>query len=213
MSSVDVAFAGQQVVEQFFRALRDGRWLDAATLVDPAATDLFRERQLAALVSWAQNLEAMKAWREKAEGGSFGWAANGTVTPEALASTSATTLASVPGLRTLGDLAALPATVFLAKYLEVSNSPTVHGAVAARRVLGGIHEGDSVVHVLYRNESPEITYSEPYHVDHLRLKRMGNEWLVDLWGDPEFASGHDVMRLADDFFASMPQGEDLGSDV
>lgn len=213
MNSSHLQPSWRQVAEQFFQALSDAQWMEAATLVDPASASLFRERQLASLVGWAQQLDALKAWRKRAEGGSFGWSSNGIVTSERLAATADTTLAAVPGVTTLGELASLSAAAFIAKYFEVSNSPDSKAGVAARRILGGVAEGEFTVHVLYRDESPGITYSDPYHVDHLRLKRNSNDWFVDLWGDPEFASGHDVMRLADDFFASMERNEDLHSDV
>jgi hypothetical protein len=199
----------QQAAEQFFRALGNARWMEAATLVDPASASLFRERQLASLVGWALQRDALKAWRKKAEGGSFGWSSDGVVTSEGLAATADTTLAAIPGVSTLGELASMSAAAFVAKYFEISNSHDAKGGVGPRRILGGVAEGDAMVHVLYRDERAGISYADPYHVDRLRLKQTRSEWFVDLWGDPEFASGHEFMRLADDFFASMGRNEDV----
>jgi len=79
-------------------------------------------------VGWAQHLDALKAWRTKPQGGSFGWSSSGTVTSDALESTAKTPLAAVPGVSTLGELAEMASDAFLAKYLEVSNSRHSTGA-------------------------------------------------------------------------------------
>lgn len=143
------------------------------------------------LIAWAQHRDELRRVRESGEG-AFGYSSSGIVDPELLAAHAAVPLPAFNGSPTLGALAALSTTAVVELLLEASNGEIGPGKDGPfqrprRRVIGEVQEGDSVAHVLYREEGPGIRYTNPHHVEVLQLRRTGDVWWILLT-----ASQHDL---------------------
>ncbi len=174
----------RSAAEDFFLALEEARWADAVGFVDPEAIEDFHSRELASVVSWAENRVAMRKAAESGVG-MYWYTSDSVLSEDKLAQFADTTLRAVPGAATLGDLAKFSPSEFLALFLELSNppaAPTKDGpfARAHRRVLGQVTEGDALAHVVYRRESPAIKYDNPYHIETVPVVRRDGRWYVAL---------------------------------
>ena len=143
------------------------------------------------LIAWAQHRDELRRVRESGQG-AFGYSSSGIVDPELLAAHAEVPLPAFNGSPTLGALAALSTTAFVELLLEASNGEIGPGKDGPfqrphRRVIGEVHEGDSVAHVLYREEGAGIRYTNPHHVEVLQLRRAGEVWWILLT-----ASQHDL---------------------
>jgi hypothetical protein len=171
------------VARDFFDALRDARWADAAARVHPDATAALRESRLALLIAWAEHRDEIRAARAR-EGMFFGYSSDGIVDSTRLARHAATPLPAFDGCPTLGALAELEPAAFMATLLSASNGPvgaTTAGPLArpSRRVIGEVYEGERLAHVLYRAEGGGIAYTDPHHVDVVHLTRVDEDWRED----------------------------------
>lgn len=188
-------------IERFFEALAGARWETAAEMVDSKAAAAFRESELASLTGWAQHRDAIIAARQGGEG-SVGWSSDGRLSQALLDEYGGTPLRGMPGVHTLAQLVALSARAFVAKCLEVANTPltTPSGEriETRRRVLGGIGDGDAIVHVLFRVEGPGIEHTDPLSVEIVRLRQSDNVWRVDLTPfNFDIASARSLMMFTD----------------
>jgi hypothetical protein len=192
----------------FFAALKRAEWLTAASMIHPDAVARFREAELAMLVAWAENREAMKQARTQGLG--FGYSSDGTLDPVKLAHLGSTPFRAVPGVRTLQDLAALSPHAFAALFLELSSLPIAAAESGpyerpSYHIVGHVIEDDSIAYVLYRLQGPAIRYEAPYHVDVLRLRRSPDGWQVDVSRgySPVLDSSH-FMMLAEESMTFPP---------
>jgi len=175
--------AALDVARRFLDALSSSDFYGAAAMVSPSAHAAFRETQLSNLTSWAQQRGALNALQRGRADGAVGFSSDGVYRPEDLARVADTPLEAVPGVRTLGEFAALPAAVFLARYLDVSNPLSAVSADAPLErprylVLGGVAEGTNIVHVVYRCTS--AGYHDPLYANLLRIVRVEHVWSVDI---------------------------------
>jgi hypothetical protein len=171
----------RQVVEKAFRLRNSGAWNELITLVHPEALKQFRARQL----EFAGFDE-----RAKAERGSD--AANPSF------------LKIVYDVNDRASLEALSSEEMLKRWLNTSyGKPEGRDSVAAptssQKILGEVSEGDSVVHVVFREFYPEVTeagktYPATNGVRFITVKRTGGRWKILLNGgmvedDGAFAIG------------------------
>ena len=168
----------------FFEALHEGRWADAAGLVDAEAAATLREQRLALLIAWVQHRDEIRRAREGGEGGGmFGFSSDGKVDQGQLAVHGTTLLPVFRGSPTLAELASMSTAAFVELLLEVSNSESGPGEEGPferprRRVLGEVREGESIAHVLYRQEGAGVRYTNPHHVEVVQLRRTDSAWRV-----------------------------------
>ncbi|HEY7893819.1 MAG TPA: hypothetical protein VIC24_02835 [Gemmatimonadaceae bacterium] len=164
----------------FFRAIDARQWESAAQCVDPDAAERFREAALRVLIGWA----TIRSMRSRVSDGPMGIALSRTLDPALLDRFAATPLRGVAGVSTLGDLAGLTPTQFVARSLEHREAEWTDRDAPAdgptRDVLGATSEGESYVQVLYRPNDPEVEYADPLPVLVLRMRHRDGHWLVDL---------------------------------
>lgn len=172
-SAVDAAAA-------FFRAIDARQWESAAQRVDPDAAVRFREVTLRVLLGWA----TIRSMRSRVPGGAIGIGLSRTLDPGLLERFGATPLRGVAGVSTLGDLAGLTTTQFVARSLEHRDAQWTDRDVPpdgpTRDVLGATSEGESYVQVLYRPNEREAEYADPLPVLVLRMRERDGQWFVDL---------------------------------
>lgn len=165
---------------EFFRAIDARQWESAAQRVDPDAATRFREATLRVLIGWA----TIRSMRSRAPDAPSRVGLSRTLDPALLDRFGATPLRGVAGVSTLGDLAGLTPTQFVARSLEHHDAQwTGRDAPAdspTRDVLGATSEGESYVQVLYRPNDPEIDYADPLPVLVLRMRHRDGQWFVDL---------------------------------
>jgi len=182
MNNVKNLSAALQVIDAFFGALRDAQWDSAAGMIDPDMASAFRKSELASLLAWARHRDAIIAMRHRGEG-SVGWSSDGRVDAALVEKYGATPLRGASGAQTLAELAALSPRAFIATCLEASNGPVLNPdgdpIEMKRRVIGGVPEGDAIVHVLFRVEAPGIEHTDPLSVEIVRVRHSGNAWTVD----------------------------------
>ena len=186
--SLDAALA---TARSFLDALSCGEHERASAMVAPSDRTVFREKQLASLISWANQRDAIKSMLSGDGDGAVSWASDGIYRPEELDRVAGTPLLDRTNVRTLGELAALLPDEFLSIYLDLSTP--LSGAVGSDtlerpryRVLGGVFDGVDVVHVVYRCE---VGYDDPHHVDVLRLVQFADGWSVDI-----ATAGHNIVN-------------------
>lgn len=177
----------------FFDALSSGDHQRACAMVAPSDRTVFREKQLASLISWANQRDAIQSMLDGDGDGAVSWASDGIYRPEELARVAVTPLPDITKVRTLGELAALLPDEFLSLYLDLSTplSGPVGSDTMERtryRVLGGVFDGADVVHVVYRCE---IGYDDPHHVDVLRVVQSADGWSVDI-----STAGHNIVNTS-----------------
>jgi hypothetical protein len=175
--------AALEVARRFLDALSSSDYAGAAAMVAPSAQTAFRETQLSSLTSWAQQRDALNALQRGGGDGAVGFSSDGVYRPEDLALVAGTPLEAVPGVRTLGEFAALPAADFVARYLDVSTPlSAASGDEPLERprylVLGGVADGPDVVHVTYR--CTNAGYHDPHYANLLRIVRADHVWSVDI---------------------------------
>jgi len=185
---------------EFFAALHSGEWEQAANMVDGDTAEAFRDSELASLVAWAQHRPQMIESRARKE--LFGWSSDGKLHPELAAQFADTRLPGVTGIQTLGQLVSMSTIDFVATSLQLGNElpdePNEEGPDSQRRVLGGVVEGNAMVHVLHRREDRGYEYTDPHHVDVVRFVAREGVWRVDLTTfDQDIAIAHSLMMLAD----------------
>lgn len=167
----------------FFAAIEAERWDEAARMIDVDSGETFRQRELSVLVRWAERRDSLAAMRAKGEG-MVAFSTDGRLDLALAEKHGRTQLRGAPGIETLADLIALPLPDFLAKSLELTNTPHTlpSGELFARtrRVLGGVGEGEDMAHVLFRTEGPGIRHTDPHQVEVLRLERIDGAWRVEL---------------------------------
>jgi len=200
-----------QMIETFFGALRAAQWDSAAGMIDPDMTIAFRKSELASLIAWARNRDAIIAMHQRREG-TVGWSSDGRVDAALLEAYGATPLRGAPGAQTLAELAAVSPRAFIATCLEASNGPILNPdgepIEMTRRVIGAVSEGNAIVHVLFRVEGPGVEHTDPLSVEVIRLKRAEHVWNVDPTSlSFGIASIHSFTMLAD------LAGEEAASDV
>jgi hypothetical protein len=174
----------RDVVQEYFVAIDDRRWSDAVAVLDPEQLGPARENMLGVLVGWIQQRDELRRMRRRrrSSGGLTPLSFDGTLA-EALSRFGDTPLPAIPGVRTLRDLAALPTPEFTARLLEASDLRSEEGfrrmaESSTRRILGAVAESDSVAHVLYRSEGPDVRNDDPYHVEVVATVRRGERWYV-----------------------------------
>jgi hypothetical protein len=180
------------VARRFLDALSSSDYEGAVAMVASSAHATFRETQLSSLTSWAQQRDAMIALQRGGGDGAVGFSSDGVYRSEELARVADTPLDALPGVRTLGEFAALSAADFLARYLDVSTPlSAASGDEPLERprylVLGGVADGRDVVHVLYRCTNGG--YHDPYHANLLRIVQVDRAWSVDM-----ATAGHDIIN-------------------
>lgn len=180
------------VARHFLDALSSSDFDGAAAMVAPSAHAAFRETQLSSLTSWAQQRDALNALQRGGGDGVVGFSSDGVYRPENLTLVADTPLEVVPGVRTLGEFAALPAADFLARYLDVSTPlSAASGDAPLERprylVLGGVADGSDVVHVLYR--CTNCGSHDPRFANLLRIVRAEHVWSVDI-----ATAGHEIVN-------------------
>ncbi|HKV50699.1 MAG TPA: hypothetical protein VJO52_05795 [Gemmatimonadaceae bacterium] len=93
-------------------------------------------------------------------------------------------LSAAAGVSTLGNLAGLTPTQFVARSLEYRdaqwNDRNAPAAGPTRDVLGATTEGESYVQVLYRPNEWDGGKAGPVPVLVLRMRHRDGQWLVDL---------------------------------
>jgi hypothetical protein len=199
-----------EAVGRFFEALRAQRWDAAAEMVDEDAAAAFRESELASLTGWAQHRDAMIAASRRGE--SMGWSSDERLDRALLEQHSTIPMRGIRGIHSLGELVALPPAAFVAKCLEVTNEPMVapsgERVESSRRVLGGVSDGETYVHVLFRVEAPGLQHTDPRSVEVIRLKQSQGVWRVDLttfnW---DIASARSAMMITDLDLGAGPNGD------
>jgi hypothetical protein len=187
-------------VRAFFAALEAERWDAAAEMIDADAAAAFRVSELATLTGWAQHRDAMLAAQQRRE--SFVWSSDGHLDRALVDQYGPTPLRGIRGVNTLGALVALTLPAFVATCLEMTNrprfAPSDERIELNRRVLGGVSDGDALVHVLFRIEGPGVQHTYPHAVEIVRMKRSQDVWRVDLtpfnW---DIASARSAMMLTD----------------
>ncbi len=200
-----------EAANRFFAALSNMDWEAAANMVDVDAATSFREAQLASLLAWAQHRPAMMESRGRSE--SFGWSSDGKFHSDVAEQFVATPITGVAGVETLGELVAMSPLAFVATCLELDNSrseiPGPEPRIPTRRhVLGGVLDGDAIVHVLYRLEGPDYEYTDAHHVEVLRFREGDHVWRVDLTtSNHDIANGFSFMMLAD--IGMLPPGTEI----
>lgn len=180
------------VARTFLDALSAAEHARAADMVAASGQAAFREAQLCSLTGWAQQRDALNALQLGGADGAVGWNSDGVYRPEDLARVADTPLEAVPGVRTLGEFAALPAADFLARYLDVSTPlSAASGDEPLERprylVLGGVADGSDVVHVLYR--CTNAGHHDPHHANLLRIVIIDRMWSVDI-----ATAGHEIVN-------------------
>ena len=205
--SLDAALA---TARGFFDALSSADHQRACAMVAPSDRTVFRENQLASLIGWANQRNAIASMLSGDGDGAVSWASDGIYRPEELARVAGTPLPDITRVGTLGELAALLPDEFLSLYLDLSTplSGPVGSDTMERpryRVLGGVVDGADVVHVVYRCD---IGYNDPHHVDVLRVVQFADGWSVDISN-----AGHNIVNTSWLMLTMVPAPLDGSADV
>ncbi len=163
----------------------DGRGVAART--HPQVIESARRRLLLTVIAQAGYAHAKRAdERRPAWTDSSALSGPGPVPPELIAKYARTPVrgSETPGSkrpRSLAEMASLPAEELFAWWITqthetASSDPDMPAATFLP--VSAVAEGDSLMHVLYRERSKEARYDEPWRVDVLSLKRDGGRWRI-----------------------------------
>lgn len=163
----------------------DGRGVAVRT--HPQVIESARRRLLLTVIAQAGYAHSKKGEeRRGVRADSSGLSGPGPVPPDLIAKYGRTPVhgSEVPGSkrpRTLAEMASLPADELFAWWITqthetASTDPDMPAATFLP--VSTVAEGDSLVHVLYRERSKEARYDEPWRVDVLSLKRDGGRWRI-----------------------------------
>jgi len=160
-----------------FEALARKNWSAAAALVDPESLGEWRELQVALLADEAEDLS-----RPEPPGATMRQVLVDTeIVGARLRAYGGTVLPNLGFNLTLSELAALPASDLLARYLElIARFREVSAERPVPDVIGAVLENDSTAHVLYRWEGLAWPQT-PREVSVLSLRKGSTGWryLVD----------------------------------
>lgn len=180
------------VARAFIDAINEHRWDDAAGMVLPAAARRHHTQQIVTVIQRAEQLARDSTTR------SFFISPCDTLDSRKLAAFASMRLMMFPGAQTLGEAAAMPPGIFMARTLErrFSMMPPEPGVrivdMAMPRYVGVAMETDSLAHALYRYFSTAVTPDDS--TETLILRRLDGRWYVApdegmLWGGtPRLAS-------------------------
>ncbi len=188
-----------ETVKSAFAAFERRDWRQLVALVDPERLEAFKDRQLAMLVSWAQQKDSIAA--AEREGRGWGISPADSLTREAIAAVETVHVPTFAGSPTLAHLAALlPAEFFVqwcaAAYGKERGSWTSDDVPDLKRsIIGEVGGTDSVTYVLYRREyrhiDMNVLYHElPGHAMVMPVRRAGAQWYLllndDIGKEPSF---------------------------
>ncbi len=159
------------VAAAFFGALERHDWPAAASVVHPEAVERFRRRSLIALTEWAESGappdHVTTGWRPATDG----------VDTAALRRAGPRAAPILAGVRTVADIAALPAPEYLRRFLAAAYG-SFHPDIR-RHVVGQVVEGDTAAYVLVRTRWPAgvTDGANPPRVQVVYLRRAaGRAW-------------------------------------
>ncbi|MDQ6886257.1 MAG: hypothetical protein M3068_03080 [Gemmatimonadota bacterium] len=163
----------------------DGRGVAART--HPQVIESARRRLLLTVIAQAGYAHSKRGdERRSARRDSSGLSGPGPVPSDLIAKYAKTPVrgSETPGSsrpRTLAEMASLPPDELFAWWITqthetASTDPDMPAATFLP--VSAVAEGDSLVHVLYRERSKEARYDEPWRVDVLSLKRDGGRWRI-----------------------------------
>ena len=170
-----------QVVRAAFQAFARGDWNTLATLVHPDALAAFRTDQLGSAVGWTLVRRDPKTRHRN-----IAISPSEFVTPDAIDKARTLRLAEFPGEPTIGELAALSPPDFFVRWCEAAFRNREHNPWPAmqslkREVVGEIMEGDTLAHVLYRQQVKSVWLAGSLKV--MSLKQVAGHWLILLNDD------------------------------
>lgn len=169
-----------QSVQSAFSAFSDGDWRTFASLVHPDALAAFRTSQLGSTVGYTL-VKRDPTMRNR----------NIAITPSEFISADAIQrakdfrIAEFSGNPTIGELAALSPNDFLVRWCVAATGnpdrPWRAFQHVRRHILGEILEGDTLAHVLYRQEVKSVWLAGALYV--MPLKLFEGQWLLLLNDD------------------------------
>lgn len=188
-----------EVTTLFFGALTRGDFAAAAVLLEPTELVTLRETELARLVGWARQHDAMKQVRDTPGPSMHGFSVEETVDAAALEKFRDYELNRHAGVRTLGDLTAQTPTEFAATYLRVTSGALGGGQLVppiTRRVVGEIIEDETRAYVVYRTTGSIFDDGPSEHARVLAFRRVAAEWRVELSSLAESPMGHQMFAIS-----------------
>ena len=170
-----------QTVQAAFDAFRRSDWPTLASLIHPDALTAFRTHQLGSAVGYTL-LRSDPQIRNR----------NISITPadfvsvEAIQKAKGLPVAEFPGAPTIGALAGLSPRDFFVRWCEAAFRNAEHRPWPAtqgvgRQIIGELIEGDTLAHVLYRQQVESIWLAGK--LDVMSLKQVGGHWLILLNDD------------------------------
>jgi hypothetical protein len=170
-----------QVVHAAFQAFSGSDWQTFASLVHPDALAAFRTAQLGSAVGWTLVRRDPKTRHRN-----IAITPSDYVTPDAIDMVKDLRLAEFPGEPTIGELAALSPRDFLVRWCEAAfrkreHTPWLSIQATKRAVIGEVMEGDTLGHVLYRQEGESVWLAGSLKV--MSLKQVAGQWLILLNDD------------------------------
>ncbi len=169
-----------QTVQAGFDALARSDWQTLASLIHPDALTAFRTDQLGSTVGYAllRTDPQMRNRNVSITPADF-------VSPDAIQRSKDLPVAEFPGAPTIGELAALSLSDFFVRWCEAAfrsrERPWPAIQQVGRDIIGEIIEGDTLAHVLYREQVESIWIAGK--LDVMSLKRVQSHWLMLLNDD------------------------------
>lgn len=160
----------------FIDAINEHRWNEAAGMVLPAAARRHHTEQVVTVIQRAEQLARDSTTRL------FYISPCDTIDSRKLAAFASARLMMFPGAQTLGEAAAMPPRMFMARTLErrFSMIPPEPGVqiidMAMPRYVGVSVENDSLAHVQYSYTSHEVSFDG--YVETMVLRRLDGRWYV-----------------------------------
>jgi hypothetical protein len=170
-----------QVVQAAFQAFSRGDWQTLGAMVHPDALAAFRTDQLGSAVGWTLVRRDPKTRHRN-----IAITPSDFVTPDAIEKAKGLRLAEFPGEPTIGELAALSPRDFFVRWCEAAfrnreHNPWPPMQGLGREVIGEIMEGDTLAHVLYRQQMKSVGLAGSLKV--MSLKQVAGHWLILLNDD------------------------------
>jgi len=169
-----------QTVQTGFDAFARSDWRTLASLIHPEALTAFRTDQLGSAVGYVllRTDAQMRNRNISIRPADF-------VSPDAIERSKDLPVAEFPGAPTIGELAALSLSDFFVRWCEAAfrNRERPWPAIqqVGRQIIGELMEGDTLAHVLYRQQVESIWIAGK--LDVMSLKRVQGHWLMLLNDD------------------------------
>jgi hypothetical protein len=182
--SVNAQTTPSQTVRLAFDAFARSDWPTFTTSVHPEALAAFRTSELGSIIGFSVTNRQVR--RGDIPRGNIAISPADWLSPEAIDRAKDVQISAFDGSPTIGELAALSSGAFFTRWCEAAyrpraNDPRPAMQLASRDIIGEIIEGDTLAHVLYREQVESIYLAGSLHI--MSLKRANDRWLLLLNDD------------------------------